>query len=325
MNDTRQPAADSAGAGQARPAEPAETVLLYVRPTCSELGDKLGTGLDDPYRDFRATVDRIVATAHGSLLDDDGRDFLCRFDSAAAAFRCSQAIQRAVAESGREQWLGVRIGCSGMRRDDDRPAAWQDAVWCTQDLANRAMPGQTIACTATLTGLDAALLGDTLPLDASEWACDRTGIGLPLCLIRWQEEVPTRLAHPVRHDNIVTRVERLSLRWRGESLVLDEHSAAVTIGRSSEADITIESQYASRIHAGLSYLNAGFVLTDRSTNGTYVKIDDDAEVYLHDDELILRGEGCISLGRRNAAAKGKVVFFKAEQAGRSATRPGTGP
>lgn len=319
MSEPQQPAAKSAAAGQARvsPGDAAK-VLICVRPTCSELGEKIGSGLDDPYDDFRHQVAEIVAACRGTLVMDDDRELVCAFDSAATAFRCTQSIQRAVAESERRQWLGTRIGCFGTCGDDG-PDAWQHAVQCSRDLANRATPGQTIACTSTLTGLDEGLLCETLPLDASDWACDRTGVGLPLCVIRWQEDVPTRMANRVRKDNVITRAERLRLCWRGETLVLGKDSAALTIGRSSQADITIESQFASRVHAGLRYLNTGFVLTDCSTNGTYVKIDDDAEVYLHDDELILRGEGCISLGRRSATAKGKVVFFKAEQAGPSAT------
>jgi adenylate cyclase len=303
MSDPRVPTAGNAEGPQACPsAGDAGKVLICVRPTCSELGEKMGSGLDNPYDDFRRRVAEIVSASRGTLIADHHRELICAFETAAAAFKCTQSIQRAVAESQRRQWLGARIGCFGTHADD-RSDAWQYAVQCSQDLANRATPGQTIACTSTLAGLDEVLLGETLPLDASDWACDRTGVGLPLCLIRWQEEVPTRIANPVRRDNLITRAQRLHLRWRGEKLVLNKHSAALTIGRRSEADI-----------------NAAFILTDCSTNGTYVKIDDDAEVYLHDDELILRGEGCISLGRRTTAARGKLVFFRTEQAGPSATR-----
>jgi hypothetical protein len=320
MSDRGAPTWENAEGEQACPSPGgAGKVLICVRATCSELGEKMGSGLDNPYDDFRRKVAEIVAAGPGALIVDRDHELICAFESAAAAFRCTQSIQRAVAESQRRQWLGARIGCFGTRADD-RSDAWQYAVQCSQDLANRATPGQTIACTGTLAGLDEVLLSETLALDASDWACDRTGVGLPLCLIKWQDEVPTRIANPVRRDNIITRAQRLRLRWRGEKLTLDKDSPALTIGRSSEADITIESQYASRVHAGLRHLNAAFILTDCSTNGTYVTIDDDAEVYLHDDELTLRGEGCISLGRRTTAARGKLVFFKTEQAGPSATQ-----
>ena len=320
MSDPRAPAVENAEGSRACLSAGSEgKVLICVRPTCSELGEKMGSGLDDPYDDFRRKVADVVSAGRGALIADHNRELIFAFESAAAAFKCTQSIQRAVAESQRRQWLGARIGCFGTYADDGSDA-WRYAVQCSQNLANRATPGQTIACTSTLAGLDEVLLGETQPLDASDWACDRTGVGLPLCLVRWQEEVPTRIANPVRRDNIITQAQRLRLRWRGEKLVLDKNSAGLTIGRSSGADITIESQYASRVHASLRHLNAAFILTDCSTNGTYVKIDDDAEVYLHDDELILRGEGCISLGRRTSAARGKLVFFKTEQAGSSAAR-----
>lgn len=323
MTEPRRPPAEAPAGAQQRPSDGShEAVVICVRPTCSELGEKLGTGLDDPFEDFCRSISGLVTTANGSLVGDGERELVCVFDSAATALRCTQSIQRMVAESDRQQWLGARIGCFGAAQTDPSSNAWQYALQCSRELANRAQPGQTIACASTLNGLDSALVDETLPLDADDWACDRTGIGMPLCLIRWQDDVPTRLANPVKRENIITRALRLHLRWREENLILEEQSPAVTIGRSSQADITIESQYASRVHADLKHFSAGFVLTDRSTNGTYVRIEDEAEVYLHEDELILRGEGCISLGRRPSAAKGKVVFFKTERARSADATPG---
>ena len=83
------------------------------------------------------------------------------------------------------------------------------------------------------------------------------------------------------------------------------------MGRSGGVDITVNSDFASREHAHLSYVRACFVLSDRSRNGTYVNMHDN-EIYIHDDELILRGSGCISLGRRAASSPGKIIYFSSE-------------
>ena len=84
----------------------------------------------------------------------------------------------------------------------------------------------------------------------------------------------------------------------------------LTIGRGDRSDIQIESELVSRIHARLGFQQTNFVLTDQSTNGTFVQIDEDEEVYLHHEQIVLRGRGVIGLGRHIRAGKGKLIYFK---------------
>ncbi|MCB1792818.1 MAG: FHA domain-containing protein [Gammaproteobacteria bacterium] len=298
-------------------------VCVCVRTSCTLIGGKIDSGMRDPAAELQATVAEIVQNWHGGIASDGECRVVCRFAGADDALRCAQSIQRAIVASNRPQWIGARIGCCALRDVADGADGWEQVRQCAHRLADRAQPGQIIASAQMATGLDATLRRAVQPLDAGDWASDRTGIGISLCQVTWQDDVGTRLANPVLSDNPVTRVERLQLHWRGEHLVLDARTDVVTIGRSQRADITIESEYASRIHAELCYQDACFVLTDCSTNGTYVKHDED-EIYLHDDRYILHGEGAISLGRRSASARGRVVFFKAETAQAKAQMDGRG-
>ncbi len=306
-----QPAGNTSGVD---PVSDISVVCVCVRTTCSDFGGKIDSGLENPVTDLRAAIAAIVTAWGGRTVSDDDREIVCRFDTAANALQCTQSIQRAIAASDRPQWIGARIGCCETSESGAIDEHLRSIVQCARRLAERAAPGQTIASARIVPGLSATLRQAIQPLDAGDWASDRTGIGVPMCLVVWQDDVSTRISNPVLNDAAaVTRVERLRLRWRGETLTLDADSEAVTIGRSQNANITIESEYASRIHADVTYRDASFVLTDHSTNGTYVKTDE-VEIYLHDDRHILRGEGAISLGRRGATAKGKVVFFQAESA-----------
>ena len=100
MSDPGVPTSENAEGGQACPSPGgAGKVLICVRATCSELGEKMGNGLDNPYDDFRRKVAEIVAAGPGALIVDRNHELICAFESAAAAFRCTQSIQRAVAES----------------------------------------------------------------------------------------------------------------------------------------------------------------------------------------------------------------------------------
>ena len=60
------------------------------------------------------------------------------------------------------------------------------------------------------------------------------------------------------------------------------------------------------------------MISDRSTNGTYVPIGDDEELRLHRDELHLRKAGTISLGQAVAINVNDVIQFEAEPESRFA-------
>jgi hypothetical protein len=107
------------------------------------------------------------------------------------------------------------------------------------------------------------------------------------------------------------REQRLSLRWRERQLSLGPRSPGVTIGRGGAATVRIPTEFASRTHARLGFEQTNFVLHDESTNGTFVRIDEDAEQFLHREQLVLRGQGVISLGRRIQSSATHLIYFNA--------------
>lgn len=69
----------------------------------------------------------------------------------------------------------------------------------------------------------------------------------------------------------------------------------IIIGRENDADITIESPHVSRSHATLTIEDDSLVITDHSSNGTYLYFDE-REIFLTEDSLKLTGDGFISCG-----------------------------
>ena len=97
------------------------------------------------------------------------------------------------------------------------------------------------------------------------------------------------------------------LVYHDKVIRLDETSGTVILGRGKKADMVVNDTMASREHARIECRRDKFVLTDQSTNGTYV-VTADGPAYLRREETTLTGEGKISFGRELAEAEEVVNF-----------------
>lgn len=90
------------------------------------------------------------------------------------------------------------------------------------------------------------------------------------------------------------RRSRLCLRYGGEVYVIDDKVPRLSLGRDRECDVTIRDRRASRQHASIEWRGENFLLTDRSTNGTYLTLSGKPELHLKRDECMIYGKGTIS-------------------------------
>ena len=108
------------------------------------------------------------------------------------------------------------------------------------------------------------------------------------------------------------RLSTLTLRYRQESYCLRSRQEAFTIGRSSTNDLVVMSGSVSRRHASVEFGRDRFVLTDTSTNGTYVDTQEGEPIYLRREALPLWGRGRIALGAPLFVGTDHVISFHCE-------------
>lgn len=72
----------------------------------------------------------------------------------------------------------------------------------------------------------------------------------------------------------------------------------------------VDSEWVSRNHATIEYKRGYFVLSDRSTNGTWVKLGNEDELRMHRDEIHLRKSGAVSLGQTLKANSQDILYFQ---------------
>ncbi|HET6603936.1 MAG TPA: adenylate/guanylate cyclase domain-containing protein [Xanthomonadaceae bacterium] len=128
----------------------------------------------------------------------------------------------------------------------------------------------------------------------------------------WQEDTSniTTVQRAIRVDDTGEENKKLTLRYRGRVIELNERMEPVIMGRDATNALVVDADWVSRQHAMIEYKRGYFVLSDRSTNGTYVKLGEDEELRLHRDEIHLRKVGTISLGQAVALNTEDVIYFQ---------------
>jgi adenylate cyclase len=108
-----------------------------------------------------------------------------------------------------------------------------------------------------------------------------------------REESEATVSVPVRRRASTATME---LTHGDLLLVVGPERPRVTIGRHAENDIRVEHDVVSRNHAEIALRGDRFVLVDRSTNGTYVYVDNGPMLRVVREEIVLSGIGRIVIG-----------------------------
>ena len=189
-----------------------------------------------------------------------------------------------------------------------------DAVNVASRLCERAGPAEIWATETTV------LLAGTAP-DA--WyrklgLMDIRGKAEPLMLyqVEWREnEAPDSLTMQAALVSSFAPVDsilgQIQFSWHGVNMSFTSSDAPVHVGRANHAQLCINDPRVSRLHARIDWRNSGFVLTDMSSFGTWVRFEgSDSPVRLRRDACILHGTGQIALGVPFTEPSAPVMNFQ---------------
>lgn len=104
----------------------------------------------------------------------------------------------------------------------------------------------------------------------------------------------------------------LLLTYKSNTTRLDLSSPAISLGRGKECELRMYGDLISRYHAKIEIRRGKFVLTDQSTNGTYVRTLDGQNFFLRQDEITLFGSGVVSLGKNVDKSPDNLLYYSYE-------------
>lgn len=132
---------------------------------------------------------------------------------------------------------------------------------------------------------------------------------MQVCEVIWQSDDDLTMTVDSLHSTKPASNAEVTLSHNGRELVLSGALPAATFGRGVDNTFVIGDLKASRNHARLEKRRDKFYLIDQSTNGTFVTVKGEAEMELHREEVMLRGQGMILFGHSASESTDETVQF----------------
>lgn len=260
-----------------------------------------------------AIMCNITSNYNGRVIKKIGDEIMCRFISAEDAALAATEMHIKKVTSDNSEPLSIRIGLhfgNTIEKDND---IFGDAVNIAARMAVIAKENQSIATESFVQRLSSETKSRTRLFDS---ACVK-GIDeeIKIHQLLWEEGNVTTFATAQHIQQIYKATISIILRFNGEERCYTDSnmSTAINIGRDHDCDLKIDAKYASRSHANLAFRRGKFVLIDHSTNGTYVKLEKQNNIFLRREELPLIGEGYISLGEEYKKENTTNIYFSVRQ------------
>ena len=254
----------------------------------------------------------VCAQYGGRVIKTIGDEIMCTLPSALDGMLAACDMQRKMARDINfvRDNLAVRIGLHHGNALEENGDVYGDAVNISARMTSLAKREQIVTTAVTVNGISGRV-----PETRSLGRARVSGKLLPIEIVDvvWQEDTSgmTMVQSAIRlfDGPGVAAGAKLILRHRGKLIELNENSEPFMMGREVSNTLVVEADWVSRTHAQIEYKRGHFMVSDRSTNATYVCIGQDAELRLHRDELHLRKSGSISMGQAAAINTLDLIFF----------------
>jgi len=260
-----------------------------------------------------AIMCNITTNNNGLVIKKIGDEIMCRFPTAEDAALAATEMHIKKVTSDASAPLNIRVGLHYGNIIEKNNDIFGDAVNIAARLAAIAKANQSITSKSFINELSSSSQSKTRLFDSARIK----GIDeeIEMYQLLWEEGNVTTFA-TAQHIQLISQSKvSIVLKCNGEERFYtdsDIHSA-VSIGRDTSCDLTLDAKFASRSHLNLEFRRGKFVLIDHSTNGTYVKLKDQDDMFIRREELPLIGEGYISLGEGYKPENTSNIYFSVLQ------------
>ncbi len=283
----------------------ADSTMLYER-----IGNATAAALTQR---VLAHLRRLVEEQRGGVIKSLGDGLLAAFPVCDDSARAACAMMGIQDQHGMRLRIGIHFGAVIEGVGD----LYGDACNVAARVQQIARPGEILATQALVDGLTADQRSRTKPL--SNVAMKGKAAPIRVHQIRTADEADDAIESTTLGFSLVPEASRsmvtLHLSYRGQDITMSRGLPRVTIGREDSSGLRIASRQTSRQHAVIDFTRESFLLTDHSTNGTYIRSGGSPPVVLRRDSTKLVGSGLIGFGAEALdESQDHVVAFRGELA-----------
>jgi adenylate cyclase len=259
-------------------------------------------------------MDEETKRQSGRVVKTIGDEVMSVFEDPTAAADAASGMQERISAGLVVQGknvairVGFHFGPVIVETDGD---VYGDAVNTAARMAGQAKAGQTLTTAATMDKLSDVWKASTRQIDRAAVKGKKDEIDMIELL--WQREDVTRMSTSFKPTTSETKKAKLMLRYRDQSVEVNELHSSVVMGRADENDLVVKNTLISRMHARIELRKGNFVLVDQSINGTYVRTSSGEELFVRRDNYPIKGSGIIGLGQRLAPESPDAISFQSEE------------
>lgn len=258
-----------------------------------------------------------ITRRHGGILVKTiGDEILVYFTDIDMALIAAKAIQEAMEDDRSPETIGVsiRIGMQYGSTILENGDVFGDTVNVAARVAGIAKARQ-ILCTQEI-----AFLVKNTELSDCMRAYDRLRVKgrneqIHIYLFAWEAEgditnmaSASSFTNPARYH----QVQNLELKFGKHSYSIPVETHSYFIGRGKDCNLVVQGDLISRYHSKIENRRGKYIITDQSTNGTFVQTSGGENFFLRREELTLFGTGYISLGKKVDKRDFNIIHFNCE-------------
>ncbi|MGE0384071.1 MAG: adenylate/guanylate cyclase domain-containing protein [Gammaproteobacteria bacterium] len=257
----------------------------------------------------------LVREYRGAIRTSAGDAVMCTFpaaaDAAVVACEMQLAIQKEIFEAKSNVYtLRLRIG---IHLDEAAPEKFDmlaESVKIARHVVDQAKSDQILITRPLYAALPGVYRAMTRYVDREPW---RGGGPSHIDLYELIWEVDGLTAHATAATIAPqTGYRRVCLAIGGREHTIDESRPMLSVGRTPTNDMVVEGDLVSRDHFKIILRNGRCVLTDTSTNGTFIVADAGMTTPVMHESQPLRGSGLIHFGAPGEENAGYAIRYRCE-------------
>lgn len=255
----------------------------------------------------------LVEKNRGWVANTIGDEIMCAFEKADAALNAACEIQVALQNEYHHE-LDVRIGLHSGQTGMENDQLFGDTVNIAARVVALAKAGQIMLSEHTRERLADNDRSRTRLFSNVHFKGKRDPYVIYQALIDQNDETRMfdhRNTQPLERRHPITKV---TLRYADIETIIPEGKEFL-LGRAIHCSLQVNSDAVSRIHAALEFHRGQLTITDRSSNGTFIRTNagkresDNREHYIHHESWTTTSSGILCLGKIISAQGENLIHF----------------